>query len=186
MATQRAVQQDLNEEGKQGSMYPGKGHQARPLWQGAGRSDFMDCNVCIGSGLCSIVAQNQIVIKYTYWLQMEHLLLTELLVQASPRAHSHDYCVMWTAKSSWRTNTDDRVGRHDNMTESPRTSTCSSPESCQILLNDKENKSSPNWRTENYLLPNVSPIRAEQKQYSRGEHGGKGVGAGETTLLPEQ
>ena len=36
MATQSTVHQDPNEEGNQGSMYPGKGHQAKPpgQWQG--------------------------------------------------------------------------------------------------------------------------------------------------------
>lgn len=42
MATQRAVQQDPNEEGNQESMYPGKCHQARPLGQWVGGEAFMD------------------------------------------------------------------------------------------------------------------------------------------------
>lgn len=46
-------------------MYPGKGHQARPLGQGAGGRDFMGSVMSMSLGLCTIVAQNEIVLKYT-------------------------------------------------------------------------------------------------------------------------
>lgn len=97
MATQRAVQQDPNEEGNQESMYPGKGHQARPLGQGAGGEAFVDSVMSTSaqdhdSSTESNRAEIHLLVANV--LQLERLLVTELLVQAFPCAHSHDYCVL--------------------------------------------------------------------------------------------
>lgn len=78
MAGPRAVQQDPNEEVNQDSMYPGKGHQARPLGQGVGGEEFMD-SVMSMSAQDHNSSENsncaKIHLLFANGFQLEHLLL---------------------------------------------------------------------------------------------------------------